>query len=110
LQGHEEEVGSETEMPDPSHLQNQEVMERYRPRAFGGMVHLFLAEDYVEARGASPTLDARRAWSKLVDSYEVRVVPGDHLSMLNRPNVLVLAQELRLLLEAAQQHALEPLA
>ena len=110
LQGHEEEVGSETEMPDPTQLQNQEVMERYRPRAFGGKIHLFLAEDYVEARGASPTLDARRAWSKLVDSYEVRVVPGDHLSMLNRPNVLVLAQELRLLLEAAQRHALEPLA
>ena len=110
LQGHEEEVGSETEMPDPTQLKNQQVMERYRPRAFGGKIHLFLAEDYVEARGASPTLDARRAWSKLVDSYEVRVVPGDHLSMLNRPNVLVLAQELRLLLEAAQQHALEPLA
>ena len=85
-------------------------MEKYRPRAFGGKIHLLLAEDYVEARGASPTLDARRAWSKLVDSYEVRVVPGDHLSMLNRPNVLVLAQELRLLLEAAQRHALEPLA
>ena len=110
LQGHEEEVGSETEMLDPTYLKNQEVMEKYRPRAFGGKIHLFLAEDYVEARGASPTLDARRAWSKLVDSYEVRVVPGDHLSMLNRPNVLVLAQELRLLLEAAQRHALEPLA
>ncbi len=110
LQGHEEEVGSETELPGPTQLQNQEVMERYRPRAFGGKIHLFLAEDYVEARGASPTLDKRRAWSKLVDSYEVRVVPGDHNSMLNRPNVLVLAQELRLLLDAAQRHALEPLA
>jgi amino acid adenylation domain-containing protein len=110
LNWHEEEVASETEMLDPTFWQNQEVMEKYRPRAFGGKIHLFLAEDYVEAPGASPTLDKRRAWLKLVDSYEVRVVPGDHHSMLIRPKVLVLAQELRLLLEAAQRHALEPLA
>jgi amino acid adenylation domain-containing protein len=110
LRAREEEVGSETEMPDPTQLKNQEVMEKYRPRALSGKIHLFLAEDYVEARGANPTLDPRRAWSKLVDSYEVRVVPGDHFSMLDRPNVLVLAQELRLLLEAAQRDALEPLA
>jgi hypothetical protein len=46
--------------------------------------------------------DRRLAWSSLApEGFEVRIVPGNHLTMVEDPHVRVLAQELQSCLDRA---------
>ena len=70
------------------------------------VVHRFLAENFHGALGVSSALDARLGWCKLAKGgCEVKVVPGGHLTMLDKPHVQVFAEELTPRLHEAQSAA-----
>jgi amino acid adenylation domain-containing protein len=82
---------------------------RYRPGKFDGSVTLFRPEEDFDDLlfGNDPEYlawkaerrkrkDQLQGWDKLVTGdIDVRIVPGNHFSMLREPNVQVLAEQLR---------------
>ncbi|GAA2787282.1 SDR family NAD(P)-dependent oxidoreductase [Saccharopolyspora taberi] len=80
------------------------VAENYSPRPYGGRVVLYRAQD---AEDTMTTLDPRYlrtdealGWDEHVPALEVVRIPGNHLSLIDPPQVDVLAGHLRPLLEA----------
>jgi len=85
------------------------TMLRYRPGTFDGSVTLFNAAEEVDELqfGYDPRdpawvseskkrKDQLKGWDKIVTGdVEVRLVPGNHFSILRDPNVQVLAEQLR---------------
>jgi amino acid adenylation domain-containing protein len=68
----------------------------YQPQAYRGKVDLFLAEDGI----ASDSLESIAAWEKLaLKGVNVHWIPGDHHTMVTKPNVLFLAEKLQVCLE-----------
>ena len=83
------------EAPFDSEAANVERMIQYVPSSYPGKISIFAPEqsDYT---GVSPTLDPRIAWRNLaIGGAVVHVIPGGHLSMLEEPNVGVLAEKLK---------------
>jgi amino acid adenylation domain-containing protein len=65
---------------------------RYRAQPYGGRVVLFRAG----VRSAADALSADMGWSRFAKGgVEIREVPGDHVDMLLKPQVVSLAQQLR---------------
>jgi phthiocerol/phenolphthiocerol synthesis type-I polyketide synthase D len=82
--------------------------ERFTPQPYEGNVILYRATD----RGLTTTLDPRYArtedalgWDVYCPSLEVVPVPGDHTSLIDPPNVDVMAQHLRQVLSEVVRHA-----
>ena len=77
-----------------------EAILRYRPTPYAGPVTVFRAE-------ASPGGDM--GWGKIVTGpVDVRVVPGDHYSMIKEPQVRKLVQELSASIDhAVSRHSVE---
>lgn len=77
--------------------QNQQAKQKYTPKAYSGRVVLMRANkmlfDWHRPHSyQEPTL----GWSLLVKGgLEIHDVPGDHLSMLQEPNISVLAERLK---------------
>lgn len=71
---------------------------RYVPRPYGSFAMLVRAEDkgFFESDVADPTY----GWGALVPQLRTCDVPGDHLSILKKPNVAILAKQLHLHLHA----------
>ena len=68
----------------------------YRPKPYAGKVTLFICSD----SSSRSYGDRRLAWSLLAEGgLGVHVVPGDHLSMVEEPQVRVLAQTFQRCLE-----------
>ena len=74
------------------------IAERYQPGPFDGRVLLYRAQ---EAETTTTTLDPRYlrtdealGWDEIVAAPEVVRIPGDHLSMIDPPNVDVIAAHL----------------
>ena len=68
----------------------------YQPKPYVGKLIQFMCSD-----GPHRSYEDRRlAWSVLVrGGFEVRIVPGDHLSMVVEPNVAVLSEQLEAALD-----------
>ncbi|QFU93675.1 beta-ketoacyl synthase N-terminal-like domain-containing protein [Amycolatopsis sp. YIM 10] len=78
------------------------VAERYRPRPYSGRVVLFRAR---EPHPLTTSLDPRYlrtddalGWDELCPALEVVRAPGDHLSLIDPPNVEVISDRLNRLL------------
>ncbi len=67
---------------------NDLAMKRFRPRPYGGPLTLLRSAEW---RGQDPTL----GWSELAGSVDVRLVAGDHYSMVREPHVRQLAISLK---------------
>jgi thioesterase domain-containing protein len=65
---------------------NHHAVRNYTPQSYDGHVVLFRAESEEE-----PAADPSRGWRKYVGNVEVHDVPGDHYSILNQPQVGMLA-------------------
>ncbi|WP_243793354.1 type I polyketide synthase [Saccharopolyspora gloriosae] len=79
------------------------IAERYRPEPFDGRVLLYRAQ---EAEATTTTLDPRYlrtdgalGWDEIVPGLEVVRVPGNHLSMIDPPNVDVITTHLARVLD-----------
>lgn len=71
---------------------NIQAIDAYSPRPYPGKITQFLCSDAPQRSYE----DRRLAWSSLTpNGLEIHVVPGDHLSMVEEPNVRVLARELQ---------------
>ncbi|MFB2968337.1 amino acid adenylation domain-containing protein [Aerosakkonema sp. BLCC-F183] len=68
----------------------------YVPQVYPGKITLFKSSDRTSITNQDPTM----GWSKLSATVvEVHQVPGNHLTMLRKPNVRVLAEQLSLYFE-----------
>ncbi|MEX5637076.1 SDR family NAD(P)-dependent oxidoreductase [Parafrankia sp. FMc2] len=74
------------------------IAERYQPRRYAGPVILYRAE---RPEAVMTALDERYhrtdlalGWDECCDDLEVLVVPGDHLSLVDRPDVDAVARHL----------------
>ncbi|GAB2668333.1 type I polyketide synthase [Saccharopolyspora gloriosae] len=79
------------------------IAERYRPKPFDGRVLLYRAQ---EAETTTTTLDPRYlrtdealGWDEIVPGLDVVRVPGNHLSMIDPPNVDVITAHLARVLD-----------
>jgi len=65
----------------------------YQPKPFDGQIVIFRPAEKRNG-GPPPVPGARRNWNELVAGVTVEEIPGDHASMLQDPNVEVLADRL----------------
>ena len=64
----------------------------YRYKPYQGKVTLFLAEEGLTLESKEPTL----GWGNLAqEGVDIHWIPGDHLTMVSKPNVEILAQKLQ---------------
>ncbi len=74
----------------------------YQPKPYAGRIVQLLCSD-------APNRvyeDRRLAWSALVSGgFELRVVPGNHLTMVEEPNASILARELQACLDRQSAYA-----
>jgi thioesterase domain-containing protein len=69
---------------------------RYYPTTYGGGCTVFIGKDSYEYAGLSPSTDPRLVWCRLsMGGSEVRAIPGDHLKMLEAPNMYEFAEQLK---------------
>lgn len=86
-------------------ISSNHKLERYSFQGYQGQINLFLAIDRkYRSRGEKILgwLFPHRGWSKQ-SLKQIHSVPGDHHSMIQEPNVKVLAEELNLLLSQYQK-------
>jgi pyochelin synthetase len=77
---------------------NLRAIQTYQPQPYPGRVTLFRAGD----RPLDET-DETLGWEALAaDGVSVRVLPGDHYTIVRQPHVAALADELRASIEEAQ--------
>ena len=80
---------------------NKQALKDYSPQAYPLEVTLFRAMN--QPVGASWYLDTQLGWGKLASlGVQVHHVPGDHLSLVAKPQVKVLAAKFEPCLKAAQ--------
>ncbi len=73
---------------------NLTALERYSPRPYDCRMTLFRAQEDLGGN-SEPTA----GWDSFADEVEVRIVPGDHFTMMKEPRVRALAEQLRRYLE-----------
>lgn len=76
------------------------ALARYRPRPFTGRVTLFRSRIHP----LFCSFDERYGWGELAGDVSVRIVPGEHESILEEPNVASLAAQLRHCLDELDPH------
>jgi thioesterase domain-containing protein len=78
----------------------KQVIDRYEPRVYPGQIKLVRP---IEG-SAGPEWDTARSWGSLAGGgLDVWDVPGDHVSMFEKPNIQILAARLRPHLEEANE-------
>jgi amino acid adenylation domain-containing protein len=87
-------------------IANLEAFRAYKPQVYPGRITLFRATASLSADVADPEFDRRDrtlGWEALsARPVEVIDVPGNHMTLLSRPNVAVLAEQLSRSLERAE--------
>ena len=87
-------LGSTTKLSAQRYMQDAVVFgavaRSYTPKRYEGRVVLFRAQGRTAEYGSNIKL----GWDEVVDDVQVRVIPGSHLSIMQMPNVLTLAEEL----------------
>jgi thioesterase domain-containing protein/acyl carrier protein len=76
---------------------NSRLMEQYQGGSYDGIVTLFRAEsvlDSNQSRSGFAVQDSRSGWTRLAASVKVIPVPGDHFTLIQEPQVRMLAKEL----------------
>ena len=77
-----------------------QAIKKYRPRTYLGRLTLFKAQ--MQPLFSSHTRD--KGWGRLAaGGLEIKVVPANHLGMLQEPHVKTLAKELRACLDKANR-------
>jgi len=77
---------------------NNRANESYLPRNYPDRIQLFIAGD----KAASSAENQAQAWGQLAAEVEAHVIPGDHYTILQNPNVAKLAEELTACLREAE--------
>jgi thioesterase domain-containing protein/acyl carrier protein len=78
---------------------NMNALKNYRPKAYFDRITLFRAE----TSSRNLLADNTSGWGDLTDNpIEVHLVPGNHYTMVTRPNVQILAEKLSLCLDRQQ--------
>lgn len=79
---------------------NMNALKSYRPKAYSDRITLFRAE----TSSRNLLADNTSGWGDLTDDpIEVHLIPGNHYTMVARPNVQILAEKLDLCLDREQK-------
>ena len=94
-------------LPEPGNQREQHrkianalyrAIREYKPRIYPGRLALFR----VRMQPFFSSHDPEKGWGKLAaGGLDIRVVPGNHLGMLQEPHVKILAEQLRACLGGA---------
>ena len=71
----------------------------YVPKPFPGRLQLFCCAEW----SFRAYQDKRWCWSEVAEGVEVHLVPGNHMSMMEPPNVTIVAEKLRRSLQASRR-------
>ncbi len=83
--------------------QDAQASRSYVAKPYPGRVTVFRAIEQDKTTGVGYYRDAGLGWGELAaEGVEIYAVPGSHLSMVQEPNVEVLAQEMKALLDRTQ--------
>ena len=75
------------------------ILQSYTPKEFRGRLVLFRSEDRQQEFNDIPSL----GWDEVAKGgVDVHIVPGDHVAMMQMPNVLILAKQLTPYLESVR--------
>ena len=87
-------------IPDsPVRRSNERAARKYVPKSFPERLHLFWSGESSDIRS-----NRRWGWEKLAEGgLEIHKIPGGHVSMMREPNLKVLAEQLEVCLNEAQQ-------
>jgi thioesterase domain-containing protein len=78
---------------------NIRAMDRYRPKPFPGGLTIFLTHDTSSA--AEPLMHQVLGWRSLAKGRtDVKMIPGNHFSLLRAPHVATLAAKLKECIQA----------
>ncbi|MGH7998903.1 MAG: hypothetical protein ACREPR_05605 [Brasilonema sp.] len=80
---------------------NIQALEQYNFQGYPGRMTLFRTDDKNRDDVVGVQYDPLFGWGELVDGVDVYHLPGSHLSLLEEPEVVMLAEKLRLCLEKA---------
>ncbi|NMG10486.1 SDR family NAD(P)-dependent oxidoreductase [Brasilonema sp. UFV-L1] len=87
---------------------NIQALNEYTFQRYPGRITLFRTDDKNRDDAVGVQYDPLFGWGELVDEVDVYHLPGSHLSLLEEPEVVMLAEELRLCLEKADTAILLP--
>jgi thioesterase domain-containing protein/acyl carrier protein len=78
---------------------NLKALSEYRPQPYDGKITLLWSSE----ASARCYEDRRLSWSAVARGLEVHVVPGNHLTMIEPPNLEVLASKMNSCLQSARE-------
>jgi thioesterase domain-containing protein len=82
---------------------HKQALNTYVFRPYSGKLTLFRTRDENRTEAIGLEYDSQFGWGEIVtDDLDVKYIPGSHLSLLNEPNVRVLAKQVKICLEKAQ--------
>jgi thioesterase domain-containing protein/acyl carrier protein len=80
-----------------------ENVARYQPASYPGKTFVIIGADFWDYRGLSLSVDPRAAWRELsTGGCEIKLIPGDHMGMLEAPYSRQFANELKLCLDSSR--------
>ncbi len=88
---------------------HEQASRNYVPQVYSSQVIIFRASELIKDWSDWYSVDRLLGWGHVVaGGLELHYVPGDHFSMIDEPNVYILAEKLRACLSAKQLLLLPP--
>jgi acyl-coenzyme A synthetase/AMP-(fatty) acid ligase len=82
---------------------HKQALNTYVFRPYAGKLTLFRTRDENRTEAIGLEYDSHFGWGEIVmGDLDIKYIPGSHLSLLNEPNVRVLAKQVKICLEKAQ--------
>ena len=80
-----------------------QAMNTYIFQPYSGKVTLFRTKDENRTESVGIEYDSKFGWGEIIiGDLDVKYIPGSHLSLLDEPNVRVLAKQMKICLQKAQ--------
>ena len=89
------------------HLHSHDIyiqaMNTYIFQPYSGQVTLFRTKDENRTEAVGIEYDSKFGWGEIITGdLDIKYIPGSHLSLLDEPNVRVLAKQIKICLQKAQ--------
>lgn len=83
---------------------NSQAVRNYKPKTYSGKITLFKAADSL-----NPNSDTAMGWNHLAtEALEIHEIPGNHLTLLRKPHVQKLAEQLQYCIDRSLQNYKTP--
>ncbi|MEO1560163.1 MAG: thioesterase domain-containing protein, partial [Cyanobacteria bacterium J06632_19] len=73
-------------------LLNRQAERNYSPQVYQHPITLFRGNDNIEPQDSDPTM----GWKDLTNLLEIKQIPGNHYTIIKKPNIQVLVKQLKI--------------